>query len=163
MSTARSFSLRLVPFSLALERGIHFEFSYSPSIRDATSRRYLFSNLLSMLRLSRGRNLILSSGAAKEMELRAPWDVINLGVLCGIEPPLSKASVSAHARAVLLHAEARKTMKCVLREIKLDATEPASAASASGASAGGVHPKPKMTDEETKHKDKRAKLNNNNK
>src|SRR4051812_14851114 len=50
--------------SVAIERGIHFEFSFAPAIRDATSRRYLFSNLLSMLRLTRGRNLAFSSGAS---------------------------------------------------------------------------------------------------
>jgi ribonuclease P/MRP protein subunit RPP1 len=70
----------LLLFSLAFERNIHFEFSYAPSIRDSASRRYLFSNILAMLRLTRGRNLVLSSAAAREMEIRAPWDVINLSV-----------------------------------------------------------------------------------
>jgi hypothetical protein len=116
-----------------------------------------------MLRLSRGRNLVLTSAAAKEMELRAPWDVINLGVLCGIDPALAKASITSHARAVLLHAEARKTMKCVLREVKLD-TSPtvgggAAATKGGGATLAATHPKPNQTDEETQHKDKRAKLN----
>jgi ribonuclease P/MRP protein subunit RPP1 len=64
--------------SLAQERGIHFELSYSSSLRDASSRRHLFANLLSLLRLTKGRNLVLASAATKEMELRAPWDVINL-------------------------------------------------------------------------------------
>jgi hypothetical protein len=117
--------------SLAIERGIHFEFTYGSAIRDASSRRYLFSNVLSLLRLTRGRNLVLSSalgasrgggsGGEQLLDLRAPWDVINLAVMLGIEASVAKATVSAHARAVLLHAEARKTIKCVLREVKLDA------------------------------------------
>jgi len=53
--------------------------SHSLSL-DASSRRYLFANVLAFLRLTRGRNLVLSSAASKEMELRAPWDVINLSV-----------------------------------------------------------------------------------
>ena len=147
------------PLSLAIERGIHFEFSFVSSLRDASSRRYLFSNLLSLLRLTRGRNLILSSGASTAMELRGPWDVINLAVLAGVDPPAAKQSIAAHGRSVLLHAEARKTMKCVLREVKLD--EPTAAASSSSASSSQHHPKPLHKDEDTKHKDKRAKFNNN--
>jgi len=123
--------LRFFASSLAIERGIHFEFTYGSAIRDASSRRYLFSNVLSLLRLTRGRNLVLSSalgasrgggsGGEQLLDLRAPWDVINLAVMLGIEASVAKATVSAHARAVLLHAEARKTIKCVLREVKLDA------------------------------------------
>jgi len=73
------FFLRKPALNLALERGMHFEFSYAPAIRDAgAARRYLFANVLALLRLTRGRNLVLSSAAAREIELRAPWDVINL-------------------------------------------------------------------------------------
>lgn len=180
------------PPSLALERGIHFEFSYAPAIRDATSRRYLFSNVLALIRLTRGRNLVLSSAATKEMELRAPWDTINLSetgrdktaarternrrgavvyssslittccfmprlpfvsfsaVLCGIDAATSKASISAHARSVLLHAEARKTLKCVLREVPTTATAAAS-----------NHPRPATANDDTKHRDKKAKTSPN--
>jgi ribonuclease P/MRP protein subunit RPP1 len=140
---------------LAIERGIHFEFTYGSAIRDASSRRYLFSNVLSLLRLTRGRNLVLSSalgasrgggGAGNEqlLDLRAPWDVINLAVMLGIEASVAKATVSAHARAVLLHAEARKTIKCVLREVKLDAEpqqqqqQPQPSSSPSAATAGAA-------------------------
>jgi len=113
------FYLKKPPINVAIERGIHFEYSYGQALRDASSRRYLFSNILAFLRLTKGRNIILSSGATKEMEMRAPWDVINLAILCGIEGATSKASVSAHTRAVLLHGEGRKSMKCVLREVSL--------------------------------------------
>jgi RNase P/RNase MRP subunit p30 len=60
-----------------LDRSVHLS---TLSILDSSSRRYLFANVLAFLRLTRGRNLVLSSAASKEMELRAPWDVINLSV-----------------------------------------------------------------------------------
>lgn len=150
--------------SVAFERGIHFEFSYSSSLRDGTSRRYLFANLLAMLRLTKGKNLIFTSAAMKEMELRSPWDVINLGVLAGIDPATSKASISSHARSVVLHAEARKTMKCVLKEVKLVTTTTSKEEQNTNTTkneGAAHHPKPTHNDHETKHKDKKMKLNNN--
>ena len=144
------FYLKKPAINLALERGIHFEFAYAPAIRDAASRRYLFANVLSFLRLTRGRNLILSSAATREMEMRAPWDVINLGVMCGVDAATSKASISAYARSVLLHAEARKTIKCVLKEVKPPAETTAAAA--------GGHAKPTIADAD-QPKGKKGKFN----
>ncbi len=109
--------------------------------------------------MTRGRNLLLSSAAVRELDLRSPWDVVSLALLCGADPAVAKAALSAHAHAVLLHAEARKTMKCVLREIKAtenegkQTTKGAGNASAAGSAGGGgtaaagglaagEHPKP---------------------
>jgi hypothetical protein len=75
--------------------------------------------------------------------------LVSSGVLCGVDAATSKASISSHARSVVLHAEARKTIKCVLKEVKLPSD------------ADAAHPKPQHKDEETKHKDKKMKLNNN--
>jgi ribosomal protein L12E/L44/L45/RPP1/RPP2 len=54
---------------------------------------------------------------------------------------------------VLLHAEARKTIKCVLREVKRD--EPPTAAAGSKA----AHPKPAHKDEDAQ-KAQKQKTNN---
>jgi hypothetical protein len=83
------------------------------------------------------------------MEMRAPWDVINLGVMCGVDAATSKASISAHARSVLLHAEARKTIKCVLKEVKAPVETTATA---------GGHAKPTIADAD-QPKGKKGKFN----
>lgn len=47
-------------------------------IIDATARRNLISNAQSLIRVTRGKNIILSSQAMKAMELRGPYDIVNL-------------------------------------------------------------------------------------
>ena len=67
--------------------------------------------------------------------------------MCGVDGAISKASISAHARSVLLHAEARMTVKCVLREVKPDAA----------ADAKRQRPSHNNDAEANKHKDKKFK------
>jgi hypothetical protein len=112
--------------------------------------------VLAILRLNRGRNVVFSSAAQRDMEIRAPWDVVNLAVMCGIDAATAKATISAHARAVLLHAEARKTMKCVLREVKLQ-TEP-TAAVFTGAAAAPAAKQAVEGGDGSKQKAKKMKL-----
>ena len=50
-------------------------FSYAT---DAAARRHLISNAQQLLRLTRGRHVVLSSGARHPMELRGPDDAVNL-------------------------------------------------------------------------------------
>jgi hypothetical protein len=71
------------------------------------------------------------------------------GIMCGVDGAISKASISAHARSVLLHAEARKTVKCVLREVKPDA--------AADAKAARQRPSHNNDADANKHKDKKFK------
>lgn len=207
------FYLKKPMMNLALERGIHFEFASSGAIRDPGARRYFVANVMGFCRLTRGRNMVMASAAAKDMEMRAPWDIINLSatpagirqqhayahrmrgrlqlnmlgaplvhtltlflmhsccvlncsaVMCGVDAAVAKASISANARAVLLHAEARKTIKCVIREIKAPTSQTAAAAthaaSATGSSkdaAGGAgHAKPGVA-ESDQQKGKKAKF-----
>ncbi|KAG0327467.1 hypothetical protein BGZ99_007551 [Dissophora globulifera] len=46
--------------------------------RDASARRNLISNAQSLIRVTRGKNIILSSQAMRAMELRGPYDIVNL-------------------------------------------------------------------------------------
>ncbi|KAJ8317014.1 hypothetical protein KUTeg_004918 [Tegillarca granosa] len=62
----------------ALERGIHFEIQYSPAIRDSSTRKNTISNALSLMSCCKGKNVILTSGCLKPIELRGPYDVANL-------------------------------------------------------------------------------------
>ncbi len=44
--------------------------------------------------MTRGRGVVLSSGARQAMELRGPNDVINMGTLFGLSVEFAKAAVS---------------------------------------------------------------------
>ncbi|KAG0092811.1 hypothetical protein BGZ92_008522 [Podila epicladia] len=104
MSARLPFYLKHSTVGLAVERGIYFELCYSAAIRDATARRNLISNAQSLIRVTRGKNIILSSQAMKAMELRGPYDIVNFGTLLGLNQAVAKDCLSSHCRAVAVHA-----------------------------------------------------------
>ncbi|KAG0028098.1 hypothetical protein BGZ81_005007 [Podila clonocystis] len=108
MSARLPFYLKHSTVGLAVERGIYFELCYSAAIRDATARRNLISNAQSLIRVTRGKNIILSSQAMKAMELRGPYDIVNFGTLLGLNQAVAKDCLSSHCRAVAVHAETRR-------------------------------------------------------
>ncbi|XP_073541647.1 ribonuclease P protein subunit p30 isoform X2 [Phyllobates terribilis] len=102
----------------AIERGIFFELIYSPAIKDSTIRRYTISNAINLMEICKGKNVILSSGAEKPLDLRGPYDVATLGLLFGLPERSSKAALSTNCRAALLHGETRKTAFGVTYTVK---------------------------------------------
>ncbi|CAC5414100.1 RPP1 [Mytilus coruscus] len=97
--------------NVALERGIYFEIQYSPAIRDSTSRKYMIANAQTLIRVCKGKNVIISSGCQKAMDLRGPHDVANLGLLFGMSQEQAKAAISTNCQSLLLHSESRKIIK----------------------------------------------------
>ncbi len=57
------FKLKPALLKPALVRGVHFEVCYAPALREPSARRHLFANAQALVRATRGRNIILSSGA----------------------------------------------------------------------------------------------------
>ncbi|KAF9969007.1 hypothetical protein BGZ73_008846, partial [Actinomortierella ambigua] len=108
MSTRLPFYLKHSTVGMAIERGIYFELGYSAAIRDASARRNLISNAQSLIRVTRGKNIILTSQAMRAIELRGPYDIINFGGLLGLNQAVAKECISAHCRAVTVHAETRR-------------------------------------------------------
>ncbi|KAG0368339.1 RNase P subunit p30-domain-containing protein [Gamsiella multidivaricata] len=108
MSARLPFYLKHSTVGLAVERGIYFELCYSAAIRDTNARRNLISNAQSLIRVTRGKNIILSSQAMKAMELRGPYDIVNFGTLLGLNQAVAKDCLSSHCRAVVMHAETRR-------------------------------------------------------
>lgn len=72
------FRIKNGPINLAVSRGMVFEIRYSPAIRDQNARRNLIANAAALAKVTKGRNIIISSDAQAVLELRAPADVINL-------------------------------------------------------------------------------------
>uniref|UniRef100_A0A8C5RF93 Ribonuclease P protein subunit p30 n=1 Tax=Laticauda laticaudata TaxID=8630 RepID=A0A8C5RF93_LATLA len=112
------FFIKRPSVNAAIERGVYFELLYVPAIKDSTMRRYTISNAYNLLQICRGKNIVLSSGAEKPIQLRGPYDVANIGWLFGLSGSNGKAAVSTNTRAVLLHGEARKTACGVVYTVK---------------------------------------------
>lgn len=100
--------------SEGIQKGIHFEIQYGPALRDSSIKRYLISNSQLLAGFSKSRNIIISSGAERAIELRGPHDVANLGLLFGLNEAQAKNSVSRSCRSVLLHAEERRALKAAV-------------------------------------------------
>ncbi|XP_043957920.1 ribonuclease P protein subunit p30 isoform X1 [Gambusia affinis] len=103
------FFFKRAPINGAIDRGVVFEVSYASALRDSTMRRYTIANAVCLMESCKGKNVIVSSAAEKALDLRGPYDIINLGALFGLSDADSKEAVSSTCRAVLLHAETRKT------------------------------------------------------
>ncbi|CAM9134960.1 unnamed protein product [Choristocarpus tenellus] len=92
----------------ALGRGVVFEISYSQAIQNSAACRFTIGNVQSLLSYSRGRGIILSSGAESALACRSPKDVANLGQFLGLTQEQSLRAVGETALAVLKRAEARR-------------------------------------------------------
>ncbi|KAI5079925.1 hypothetical protein GOP47_0005404 [Adiantum capillus-veneris] len=106
--------IRLKPSSVqaALERGVFFEVSYSGAFQDVRARRELFANAQTLQGLTRGKNIILTSGAGNSMDLRGPNDVANMATLFGLSREAAKHSVSKNCEdAIVRGLERKRTYK----------------------------------------------------
>ncbi|KAI9501263.1 RNA-binding RNA processing protein rpp1 [Coemansia spiralis] len=117
----------------ALGAGYAFEISYKPALTDSATRQQWVSNAASIIRVTRGKGVVWTSGACQAFDVRAPCDVVALGEVLQLNSDLSKRALSSNSRAVLLHAFTRaSTLKAVISvkqadsAINDDSTEPAS-------------------------------------
>jgi ribonuclease P/MRP protein subunit RPP1 len=106
------YHLKLQHVQQAVERGVYFEICYSPMIKDASCRRNLISNSMSLLRACKRSNVFMSSAASRAFDMRGPYDVMNLGCLFGLHPSSARAVVGHNPAAVLACGFAnRKTFR----------------------------------------------------
>jgi len=94
----------------ALQRGIRFEMCYSGGVMGATTeaRRNLISGATALIRATRGRGIIISSEAKSGLELRGPWDVVNLAAVWGLSQERGKEAVCEEARKVVRLARLKR-------------------------------------------------------
>jgi ribonuclease P/MRP protein subunit RPP1 len=116
LDLAKRLPYRFKPASVqaAAARGVHFEITYSAALRDSGTRKQLFTNAQALCRETRGRNVIVSSGARTAMELRGPLDVINLATFLGMTQQQAVNALTTNAGAVLDHMRARKAYRGAL-------------------------------------------------
>lgn len=91
----------------ALGKGIVFELEMGSQFRDPTARRFFVSNMISLLRLTKGTGFILTSGARDPLECRTPHDLIMVAQALGLKQDYATRALSSAPFCTLLHAEAR--------------------------------------------------------
>ncbi|KAI8606951.1 RNase P subunit p30-domain-containing protein, partial [Chytriomyces sp. MP71] len=104
LGSSLGFHIKKGPVSTAIQRGMFFEVSYAPSIRDSTQRKNIIANIQSLLRVTNGKNIILTSDAMRALEIRSTHDVMNLAQMFGIPDRYAREGISNACRSVLYHA-----------------------------------------------------------
>ena len=73
-----NFNLKKKIIRSAIDNGVFFEICYSDFIRDNAKRSNFIANVLSILEVTKGKNLILSSGSDNLIFHRSPYDIISM-------------------------------------------------------------------------------------
>ncbi|KAJ1915517.1 RNA-binding RNA processing protein rpp1 [Tieghemiomyces parasiticus] len=128
--------LKHTTVGVAVSRGVHFELNYGDCLRNSTARRQLLNWGHDLFRLTGGKNLIFSSNATRALELRGPYDVMNLGNLFEQSMSVMKSGLTTGPRSVLYHAETRRyTHKSAVMAISENPAIPGENQGADGATA----------------------------
>ncbi|KAJ1842857.1 RNA-binding RNA processing protein rpp1 [Coemansia sp. RSA 2708] len=99
----------------ALALGVSLEVTYGPALSDAQTRQQWVNNAAAIVRATRGKGLVWTGGVRQPRDLRAPYDIVNLGAVLQLNGDLSKHALSANARAALMHAYTRAgTLRAVV-------------------------------------------------
>ena len=111
-SSKLDFILRPELVLSSIKQGVFFELRYSGALQSSTRRQYFISNTAALLRASRGRGVILSSGASNPLELRGHHDLANLVLVCGsLGMETALECVAASCLAVIDRASTRRLAK----------------------------------------------------
>lgn len=101
----------------AVKLGKRFEISYSGGVLgDASSaRRQMISNATQLIRATRGRGIVVSSGGGPGglggggIGLRGPWDVVNLCAVWGLGQERGVEAVGKEGRGIVVRAGLKRT------------------------------------------------------
>ncbi|KRX34456.1 Ribonuclease P protein subunit p30 [Trichinella murrelli] len=91
----------------AVRNGKYIEISYSPAIMDTSIRKEHKS--LMLFRTIGEKGIILTSRATRPMEMRAPYDVINISHLFGMNTNESRSAITVNPQQLLLAVEDNKS------------------------------------------------------
>ena len=114
LSKRLNFKFKPDAIQTAMKRGVQFEILYAPLIREPGSRRQIYANAQALARETRGRSIVLSSGARAAIELRGPYDVVNIATFLGLTESQAFAAVGKNAAAAIEHATKRKAYRGTL-------------------------------------------------
>jgi ribonuclease P/MRP protein subunit RPP1 len=73
-----NFALRKTTILNALKRGVFFEIVYNEFIKNENKRGIFISNVLLLLDVTKGENVIISSGSNSFFYHRSPYDIITI-------------------------------------------------------------------------------------
>ncbi|KAJ5936721.1 hypothetical protein N7466_003171 [Penicillium verhagenii] len=111
LSVRLPYHFKFKMLSAAVSRGVRLEICYGPGVTGsgADARRNLIGNAMALIRATRGRGVIVSSEARRALNLRAPWDVINLTCVWGLSQERGKEAICEETRKVVALAKLKRS------------------------------------------------------
>ena len=118
------FHFRPRPCMAAVKRGARFEVCYARCLPgggssdnntnpnpppDQRARAAFLGNVAELVRATRGRGIVLTSGARDALGLRAPADVVNLLAVWGLGPERGAEGLAGLPRSLLANERIRRT------------------------------------------------------
>ncbi|KAL1743233.1 RNase P subunit p30-domain-containing protein [Schizophyllum fasciatum] len=128
------FYMKHTPVRTALKNGAVFELTYvgalggrnDESLVDAgaaengpNAKKNWWSAARELARVTKGKGILVSSGACSDADLRAPRDVGNLFNLVGLPQNIAHDTSTLIPKSLLIRAQTRKTYRAVLSEPKV--------------------------------------------
>lgn len=107
LSSRLPFPLRRKSVAVAVSRGMRFEIAYA-QLFSAARRANFIGNVMSLIRATGGKGLVVSSGAGRAVELRAPRDVVNLLSVWGLGTERGTEAFGAVPRSVIVNERAKR-------------------------------------------------------
>ncbi|KRZ16690.1 Ribonuclease P protein subunit p30, partial [Trichinella zimbabwensis] len=93
----------------AVRNGKYIEISYLPAIMDTSIRKEVFTCGRKIFRTIGEKGIILTSRATRPMEMRAPYDVINISHLFGMKTNEARSTITVNPQQLLLAVENNKS------------------------------------------------------
>lgn len=105
-----------LPFSLkhglvreAVGRGVYFEVCLGNAFTsDLSLRKNVLANAMALIRITKGKNTIISSGVTTPTQLRGPFDLYNLAKMVGVPGHLAMATVKGYPSLLMEKVASRK-------------------------------------------------------
>ncbi|KAJ5078880.1 ribonuclease p subunit p30 [Anaeramoeba ignava] len=114
------FQLSYKQIKQAIRNGIFFEIRYSSLLGETQIRRKAMNNILNIIKYTKGKNIIFSSGTSSLMELRGPYDIMNLGTLFDLPFEKGKLSISKNCESAISHGYLRKTFNGIVEQKNIE-------------------------------------------
>lgn len=109
-----NFPLKKHQINTAIEKNMFFEIIYSDFIKQDNKRSIFISNVLLLLEVTKGKNIIISSGAESFYDHRSPYDVITIfETIFNIKD--AKRMISDNCESLILKSIQRKFYKTVIK------------------------------------------------
>ncbi|EDW77262.1 uncharacterized protein Dwil_GK18180 [Drosophila willistoni] len=101
-------------YQVGVRRGLYFEIKYSPAIADSNNRKDMIKIAQNYCTKGKSKNIIFSSGALDDFQLRGPYDVANLAFIFGLSEDQGKNAINRNCRQLFLRAESRRLGKTIM-------------------------------------------------